>query len=300
LSNLFKGLSAFPLTPVTEDGRLDTDLLQQFLDRIVVAGAGSIGFLGSTGGYVYLTPKQRRDALRAAIECLAGRIPLIVGVGALTTPVVQDLARDAQRAGADGLLLAPVSYQPLTDAEVFHHFEAVAGAGDLPLCIYNNPGTTKFTFSPDLIARLSGLPNVAAVKMPLPADGDFRGELRNLRALTHADFSIGHSGDWGAREALLAGSACWYSVVAGVLPGPASALTRAAQSGDEQAAQRIDTLFAPLWQLFRAHGSFRVMYAVAGLLGLGNLAPPAPILSLAPEVQDHVAQAIAPLRATSF
>lgn len=57
------------------------------------------------------------------------------------------LARDAQEAGASGLLLAPVSYAPLTDEEVFQHFGAVVEAGRLLMCIYNNPRTTRFTFS---------------------------------------------------------------------------------------------------------------------------------------------------------
>ncbi len=217
--DLFTGLLAFPLTPTDDEGRLNPNLLERFLERIVAAEADSIGLLGSTGGYAYLAPAERKRTIRTAIECVAGRAPLIVGVGALRTDTAEDLARDATAAGADGLLLAPVSYQPLTEEEVFGHFEAVAAAGDLPLCTYNNPGTTKFTFSPALIARLAGIPNVTALKMPLPANGDYAGELRRLQAVTPDGFAIGYSGDWGARDALLAGGACWYSVVAGPPPG---------------------------------------------------------------------------------
>jgi 4-hydroxy-tetrahydrodipicolinate synthase len=277
---LFTGLSAFPLTPTDDDGHPWPGMLGQVLERIVAAGTDSIGLLGSTGGYAYLTPEQRKYTLRAAVECVAGRSPLIVGVGALRTDVAEDLARDARKCGADGLLLAPMSYQPLTDEEVFRHFQAVAAAGDLPLCIYNNPGTTKFSFSPDLIARLAELPNVAAVKMPLPADGDFTAELDRLAAKTPEGFAIGYSGDWGAKDALLAGSACWYSVVAGLLPAQALALTRAAQAGDAAEAERLDLAFRPLWDLFRAYGSFRVMFALSEALGLGRLSPPRPILPL--------------------
>lgn len=277
---LFTGLSAFPLTPNDEKGQLEPKLLQRFLERIVAAGADSIGLLGSTGGYAYLTPEARKRTLRAAVECVAGRTPLIIGVGALTTDVAEDLARDARKAGADGLLLAPMSYQPLTEEEVFRHFEAVAAAGELPLCIYNNPGTTKFTFSPDLIARVARIPNVAAVKMPLPADGDYATELRRLQEMTPEGFAIGYSGDWGAKDALLAGGACWYSVVAGLLPEPAVALTRAAQSGDAAEAERIDRAFGPLWALFREFGSFRVMFTIAEVLGYGHLTPPRPVLPL--------------------
>jgi 4-hydroxy-tetrahydrodipicolinate synthase len=265
------------------------------LERIVTAGADAIGLLGSTGGYAYLAPDERKRAVRVAVDCVAGRTPIIVGVGALRTDTAQDLARDARRAGADGLLLAPMSYHPLTEEEVFRHFEAVASAGDLPLCIYNNPGTTKFTFSPELIARLAEITSVSAVKMPLPVEGDYLGELRRVRATTPEGFAIGYSGDWGAKDALLSGAACWYSVVAGLLPRPALALTRAAQDGDAAEAERIDRAFGPLWALFREFGSFRVMFTMAEILGLGRITPPRPILPLEPASRERVEAAMRPL-----
>lgn len=277
---LFSGLSAFSITPADASGQVDTTTLQRLLERIAHAGVDTIGLLGSTGGYAFLSRAERRRAVEAAMECIGGKVPVIVGVGALTTHEAQALARDAKRAGADGLLLAPMSYTPLTEEEVFQHFSAVAEAGELPLCIYNNPGTTRFIFSEDLIARLAALPNVAAVKMPLPADGDFGGELGRLRAKTPEGFAIGYSGDWGAADALLAGSDAWYSVVAGLLPAEALALTRVARAGNRAEAERLDQAFQPLWDLFKQFGSFRVMYALAEALGLCRAAPPRPILPL--------------------
>jgi 4-hydroxy-tetrahydrodipicolinate synthase len=291
-SKLFRGLSAFPLTPTDAAGHVQSDGLCCFLETIRAAGADSVGLLGSTGGYAYLSREERRRAVRAAVDCVGGRVPIIVGVGALRTDEADILARDAASAGADGLLLAPVSYTPLTDEEVFQHFRAVAAAGGLPLCIYNNPTTTKFAFSEDLIARLAELPNVAAVKMPLPSDGDFAGQMERLRARTPEDFAIGYSGDWGAADALLAGCDAWYSVVAGLLPAPALALTRAAQAGDGSETRRIDDAFQPLWKLFKEFGSFRVMYVIAERLGLTRIEPPRPILPLPREVHDRVERAL--------
>ena len=167
---LFSGLSAFPLTPTDNHGRLMPDVMAQQLERLSLAGVDSVGLLGSTGSYAYLSPEERKRMLRVAADALGGRVPLIVGVGALRTDEAEALARDAAEAGANGLLLAPVSYQKLTEEEVYQHFKAVAAAGGLPLCIYNNPGTTNFIFSPDLIARLSQVPHIAGVKMPLPGN----------------------------------------------------------------------------------------------------------------------------------
>ena len=289
---LFHGLSAFPLTPTDAEGHVDTEALARFLERIHRAGADSIGLLGSTGGYAYLTREQRKRAVQAAVECIGGKMPLVVGVGALRTDDAQSLAHDAKAAGADGLLLAPMSYVPLNDDEVFQHFVAVAEAGELPLCIYNNPSTTRFTFSDALIARLSAVSNIMAVKMPLAADDNYAGELARLRQMTPDTFTIGYSGDWGAADALLAGCDTWYSVAAGLLAAPALALTRAAQSDDAVEAARLNGAFEPLWALFKRYGSFRVMFVIADLLGLAHVQPPRPVLPLPEEARDDVRQAL--------
>ncbi|MEW6121958.1 MAG: dihydrodipicolinate synthase family protein [Pseudomonadota bacterium] len=288
----FTGLSAFPLTPADAEGVVDTDTLARLVERLASAAPESIGLLGSTGIYAYLDRAQRRRAVAAAVEAAGGRVPVIVGIGALRTSWALDLARDAEAEGAAGLLLAPVSYTPLTQDEAEHHFRAVAGATALPLCVYNNPGTTGFRFTPELIGRLSAVPGIAAIKMPLPADGDFAGELRTLRGLVPERFAIGYSGDWGAAPALLAGGAAWYSVVAGLLPGPALRLTRAALAGQAEEAAALDAAFAPLWALFRAHGSLRVMYLVADRLGLPVGDPPLPLRRPGADVAREVEAAL--------
>jgi 4-hydroxy-tetrahydrodipicolinate synthase len=295
--SLFHGLSAFPLTPTDATGKVQGAQLTRFLDPIVTAGVDSIGLLGSTGGYAYLSREQRQESVRVAVDHVGGRVPVIVGVGALRTDAAVALAKDARDAGADGLLLAPMSYTPLIDEEVFQHFAAVAEAGELPLCIYNNPGTTRFTFSAELIERLADLPDVSAIKMPLPGNGNYADELTDLRGRTPEGFAIGYSGDWGAADALLAGSDAWYSVVAGLLPVPALALTRAGQSGNSVEAHRINAAFEPLWALFKQFGSFRVMYMLAEVLGLGPLAPPRPVLPMPMSERGRVEAAVLELNA---
>ena len=216
----------------------------------------------------------------------------MVGVGALRTDEAVALAQDAEAAGADGLLLAPMAYTPLTEDEVQRHVLAVAEATDLPLCLYNNPTTTRFTFSEGLIAELAQVPGVAAVKMPMPADDDVTAVVARLRSSTPDGFAIGHSGDWGAADALLAGSDAWFSVVAGLLPEPALRLTRAAQAGDGAEAKRVDAAFQPLWSLFKEAGSFRVVYALADALGLGRFEPPRPVLPAGPGVRARLDEAL--------
>jgi 4-hydroxy-tetrahydrodipicolinate synthase len=293
---MFRGLVAFPITPADAEGRVDLAGLQRLVARLDMAGVDSVGLLGSTGTYAYLTRAKRRRAVEAAVECLGGRIPVVVGAGALRTDDAAALARDAEQAGADGLLLAPVSYTPLTEEEVFEHFRAVAAATALPICIYDNPATTRFSFAPALVERLSALPGIAALKAPAP-HADAAAVLGALRPRLPRGFAVGFSGDWSCAEALLAGADAWHSVVGGLLPAAARALTRAAQSGDAAEARRLDARFRPLWKLFRELSSLRVTYAAADLLGLAHAAPPRPILPLEASTRARVARALDALAA---
>jgi len=287
---VMQGLSAFPITPTDETGALLANDMIRLVSRI--KGVDSIGVLGSTGSYAYLTPDQRRRVAEVAIDCASQ--PVIIGVGALRSDVSADLARHAADSGAAGLLLAPVSYTPLTEDEVFYHFQTVAGASDLPICIYNNPSTTHFTFSIAFLARLAALPQVTAVKMPLPADDDFAAEIARLRADLPQDFTIGYSGDWGCAAALQSGADSWFSVAAGLWPEQSRALARAAQNGD---ASEWQARFQPMWDLFKAHGSLRVIYAAAHLMGLTRAQPPRPVMPLPDALTPRIKAAIDALTA---
>ena len=217
---------------------------------------------------------------------------MIIGVGALRTDWAEELARGAEHAGTDGLLLAAMSYTPLKTAEVAEHYRAVARATGLPLCIYNNPGTTRFAFSSDLLAEVATMPGVAAVKMPLPSNGDFAGEIARLRERTPSDFAIGYSGDWGAGPSLLAGADAFYSALAGILPQPMLRLAHAAQAGRLDEVAKVEEAFAPMWRLFRSYGGLRIIYTLADLLGLRVGDPPLPVRRVGPEVAIELEAAL--------
>ncbi len=294
---LFHGLSAFPITPMDSEGRVDTSALKVLLKRIDAAGADSVGLLGSTGSYMYLSRPERRRAIETAVDCLGGRIPIIVGIGALRTDEAVALARDARDAGAQGLLMAPASYTPLTDDEVYEHFAEVARATDLPLSVYNNPGTTHFTIGNALLTRLAGVETIVAVKNPALSAADMVAAHRATQAAVPAGFAVGYSGDWLAAGAILAGGVTWYSVIAGLLPEPSVKLMRAAQAGDTAEVERINGLFEPFWALFRELSSYRVVHATANLLGLSRHQPPKPILPLAETERVRLEAALERLKA---
>ncbi len=295
---MFRGLSAFPITPSDEQGRIDTSALRTLLARLTDARVDSIGLLGSTGSYPYFDRLERRRAIEAAVDHVGGKIPILVGIGALRTSDVVEFGQDAKAAGADAVLLAPVSYTPLTEDEVFTHFETVARAVGLPVCVYNNPGTTHFTISPGLVARLSRVPNNVAVKNPAPAASAVPDLLRELRATTAQGFSLGFSVDANAAEAMLAGGDAWYSVVGGLFPALAMQILAAVNDTDAHQVRRLNNRLQPLWNLFADLSSLRVVYAAANLLGVCRAVPPRPILPLSEAAQRRVGETLAMLELT--
>lgn len=275
---MFSGLSAFPLTPLKR-GAIDERGFIRLVKRLVEAGVDSIGALGSTGNYAYLSPRERSHIARLAVDH-AGDIPVIVGISALRTRDVLTLADDAQRLGASAVLLAPMSYQRLSDTEVFELYQTVTRELSVPLCVYDNPGTTHFEFSDQLHGRIAQLPSVGSIKIPgVPAAPDAaRARVERLRGLIPPHVTIGVSGDPLAATGLNAGCEAWYSVIGGLFPETALAITRACRAGDAPKALQCSERLQPLWALFNQHGgSLRVVAAAAELKGLAEapcLPPP--------------------------
>ncbi len=292
---MFNGLSAFPLTPMQGEN-VDLKAVSLLVSRAAKAGVDSLGVLGSTGNYAYLSRDERRAVLEASVDAADG-VPVLAGIGALRLRDVLTLAGDAQAARASALLLTPVSYQRLTNAEVFGLYEDVAAETALPIVVYDNPGTTGFTFSDDLHARIAGIPGIAAIKIPPPPTGLVSARIGDFRSRLPQGTSVGISGDWVAAEALVAGCDVWYSVIAGVLPHQAKTLVDHALAGRHELALKASAELEPVWSLFRTYGGLRVTAALAEDLGIvRSSALPPPLRGLDTEGRDKVSQAIRQIR----
>lgn len=274
----FHGMIGFPITPADMHGRADTTAIARLVQRQISADADAIGILGSTGSYPYLSREERRRALDAALDAANGRVPIIAGVGALRTSDAVAFAQDAKAAGCTAGLLSAMSYLPLSQAEVYEHFSTVARMGELPICIYDNPGTTHFQFADDLLQQLAQVVNIAAIKNPTSSPEKTVSHLEAQRLLLPTDFPIGYSGDWCCADAMIAGADAWYSVLGGTLPVPCVAIVRAAQAGNGDEARRLNDTLQPVWDLFQKYTSYRTMYEMARQLDLCEAEPPRPIL----------------------
>ncbi|MEX5384647.1 dihydrodipicolinate synthase family protein [Cronobacter muytjensii] len=291
---MFTGLSAFPLTPLV-NGQVDETAFLSLIETLAAARVDSIGALGSTGSYAYLSRQQRARVTALAVEAADG-IPVMTSIGALRLDEMLQLADDAQRAGVRGLLLAPLSYQPLSQEEAYRLYERVARAVSVPLCIYDNPATTGFTFTPDLLRAVARLPNIGSIKRSPSgaAPAQMAEEIAALRRDIPATVTTGTSGDVQAASALLAGAEIWYSVAAGLWPHDSRALAQAALSGDEARTATLNASFEPLWTLFRRHGSLRVIAATAELSGrVATPCLPEPLQSLQGDARAQLQHVLA-------
>jgi len=265
---MFTGLSAFAPTPLT-DAAIGEAEYARLISRLARAGVDSIGALGSTGSYAYLDRAERARAVTVAVRHADG-VPVIAGVGALRMRDILHHVEDAQEAGAAAVILAPMTYEALSDDEVFALYEEVCANLSVPLVVYDNPVATRVTFSDKLHSRVAQLRPVAAIKLPLPAAGVdvLAARVARLRALIPATVAIGVSGDDAAAAGLSAGCDLWFSVLGGTLPVECLELVRAAQAGSADDASAASARLQPIWQLFARYGTYRVIAALTEQLGL--------------------------------
>lgn len=267
---MFTGLCAFPLTPFHHE-KIDFHAFEKLIGNLKQANVESICAMGSTGLYPYLSRDELVKVTESSVG-IAGDTPVMVGIGSLRTYDVLKNAEAAQQAGAKALLLAPVSYHPLHEAEVFGLYEKVTAEISIPLCIYENPGVTQFSFSDELYRQVTQLPNVGAIKIPgMPfGDNNATGKIRlsSLRNIVPEHVAIGVSGDKFGTLGMHAGCDLWLSVLGGLFPNTVRTMIASSQSTSPQAAIAQSERLTPLWDLFaRNKGGMRVMATAAAILG---------------------------------
>lgn len=152
------------VTPFDDSGAIDAGLFRRNVELLLEAGATGIVAGGCTGEFWALSADERRGLYRLAVDVVGGRGFVIVGSGAVTAAEAIALTKSAEDAGCDGALILPPYFVRLTDDEIFHHFEMISDAVDLPIALYNIPGNAGNALTPSLVARLAELDQVVAVK----------------------------------------------------------------------------------------------------------------------------------------
>jgi len=252
------------ITPFSDDGSVDLDGVARVAEHLVNNGNDGIVVSGTTGEAPTTSVAEDGEILRAVIDAVGERATIIAGVGTNHTEHSIELNEQAQKAGADGVLLVSPYYNKPTQAGIAAHFEAVAAASDLPIMLYDIPGRTGVTIAPETFARVASNEKFVAVK---DAVGDlFRGA--QIMADTGLSF---YSGDDVLNLGWLThGGAGVVSVVGHVAGTQYAEMVAAVDRGDLNAALKIFNDLIPVVDAIMGHAP-GVMTAKAALQLMGVL-----------------------------
>jgi 4-hydroxy-tetrahydrodipicolinate synthase len=236
---MFSGLMPAMVTPFDERGEVDLEATEAVVERFVEAGVDGISPLGSTGESTHLAADERRRFTEEVVRIVAGRVPLVAGVGSAGTREAVDLARHAQSAGVDAVLVVSPFYWTVGEEALFRHFAAVAEAVDIPVFIYNLPLLINTDLSASLIARIAAeYPNVAGIK-DTTAQYTHTVEVLQTVKPVRPDFSVLAGFEPLILPSMLAGADGSICAFANVAPELFVNLVRSAQEDDLQRAAEL-------------------------------------------------------------
>lgn len=272
------GIIAYPVTPFSADtSSIDKDRLAALVDRLVSSGVHAIAPLGSTGELAYLDEPEFDAVVDTTMATVNGRVPVVVGVSDLTTANTIRRAQYAQQAGADAVMVLPVSYWKLTDREVAQHYRSIGESIGIPIMAYNNPATSGVDMSPELLVTL--FDNIDNVTMVKESTGDLT-RMRRIAELSDGQLPFYNGSNPLVLDALRVGASGWCTAAPNLRPQPCIDLYNAIRADDLEKAQLLYDDLKPLLQFIVAGGLPTTVKAGLDLLGVPVGDPRAPLLPL--------------------
>jgi 4-hydroxy-tetrahydrodipicolinate synthase len=273
------------VTPMDANYEVDYTGFNSNIEWYIQNRLGGILVCGGTGEFVSLTPRERMDIVAFAADKIAGRTGFMVGCGAETTKDAVAYAKNAQDAGADGLLLIASYYFKPSEEELYQHFKAVAAAVRIPIVLYNNPGACGTDLTPRFIQRMSAIENVKHVK---EATGDLL-RARKVQAACGADFNLLVGCDALAFELFKNGARGWVSITANALASQSQAIFDHMLAGEHARAWQVYEKFLPIYTI--CEEPYKAIQTIKYIMDrIGCCAGPSrpPRLALTPDEQSHV------------
>jgi dihydrodipicolinate synthase len=228
------------VTPFTLDLQVDQIAFAQLIDHLLSSGSDGLVVAGTTGEAPTLTDDEKVGLFRQAVEIADGRGPVIANTGTNDTAHSVALTRRAEDAGVDGVLVVTPYYNRPPERGLRAHFTAVAAATNLPVIIYNIPSRCVVNLTPELLAELSGIENIVAVKQANP---DLE-QSRRLMELCDLGLYAGND-DMTLEVATMGGWGC-ISVASHLVGSRLKELVTAARGGDHVRAAALEDELAPL------------------------------------------------------
>ena len=267
---------------------VDLDASQKVQRALVADGVHGMVVLGTVGENNSLNGDEKRAVLRAAVEAVGQKVPLVTGVSEFTTASAVAYARDAERIGISGLMALPAMVYVPTPVELEQHFRAVAQATSLPIMLYNNPPAYRVNIDFDTLSRLAEIPNIVAVKESAP-------DPRRFTDLINAfgdRFTLFAGLDDIAFEGLTLGAKGWVSGLTNAFPAESLQLYQALAAGNLEAARRIYRWFMPLLHLDAEHDLVQSIKLAEQIMGRGSERVRPPRLPLAGARREQVTKMV--------
>lgn len=241
-NTIFTGMATAVVTPMKSDLTVDFEAYGRFLDFQIEQGINAIVAVGTTGESATLEPAEQKEVIRFTVERVAGRVPVIAGVGTNNTAHVLENVKNACEVGADALLVVTPYYNKATQNGLITHFTAVADASTVPVILYNVPGRTGCNLLPKTVAKLAEHERIVAIK---EATGNMS-QMVELMSLCGDKIDV-YSGEDALTVAMMAmGAAGTISVLSNVVPAKAVAMTDACKAGDYKTAAALQCEMLPL------------------------------------------------------
>ncbi|MEU6079890.1 4-hydroxy-tetrahydrodipicolinate synthase [Streptomyces sp. NPDC047108] len=275
------------VTPFTQDGELDLDGAQRLAAHLVNAGNDGIVVNGTTGESPTTSDAEKARLVRAVVEAVGDRAHVVAGAGTNDTRHSVELARAAEKAGANGLLAVTPYYSKPPQEGLFRHFTAIADATELPVMLYDIPGRSGVPINTETIVRLADHPRIVANK-------DAKGDLGRASWAIARSGLAWYSGDDMLNLPLLSVGAIGYvSVVGHVVTPELRALLDAHLTGDVTKATEIHQQLLPVFTgMFRTQGVITTKAALA-LQGLPGGPLRLPLVELTPEETEQLKRDLA-------
>lgn len=224
---VFKGCATALITPFTHD-TVDYAAFRRLIDYQLEAGINALVICGTTGEAATMSYAEKMRTLETAVRHVDGRVPIIAGTGANSTETAIALSRDAERIGADALLVVTPYYNKATQAGLIRHYEAIANSVEKPVILYNVPARTGVSCTAETYAALSAHPNIVGAK---EASGNLS-LVQKTRELCPDDFYIWSGNDDETAPIMLLGGMGVISTASNAAPREMLVLTQACLNGD--------------------------------------------------------------------
>jgi len=287
---LFEGAGVALVTPFKENGEVNYEKLEEIVEEQIAGGTDAIIACGTTGEASTMTHEEHLEVIEYICRVTKKRIPVVAGTGSNCTETAVYLSAEAEKRGADGLLLVSPYYNKATQKGLMAHFTAVADAVKIPVILYNIPGRTGVTIKPETIAALCrDVDNIVGVK---EASGNFSA-IATLMSLSDGKVDLYSGNDDQIVPLLALGGKGVISVLSNVAPRQTHDICASYFAGDVKTSASLQLKAIPLiTELFSEVNPIPVKAAM-NMMGKGVGPLRMPLTEMEPQNQEKLKKAMA-------